>query len=88
MPREQRQQLGKSFIAKWLQVFYASHDAPYAMKVDTLREQSGSDSPLREFRRMLKVALDKLVDVGLLSSWTLEKDLVKVQKIKKLKARS
>ena len=84
---EQRQQLGKSFIAKWLQVFYASHDAPYAMKVDTLREQSGSDSPLREFRRMLKVALDKLVDVGMLSSWAIEKDLVKVQKLKKLKAR-
>lgn len=84
---DQRLQLGKSFLAKWLQVFYTSHDVPYAMKVDTLREQSGSDSPLREFRRMLKVALDKLVDIGLLSSWTIEKDLVKVQKLKKLKAR-
>lgn len=83
----QRQQLGKSFIAKWLQVFYASHDAPYAMKVDTLRVQSGSDSPIREFRRMLKVALNKLVNVGILISWTIENDLVKVQKLKKALAR-
>jgi len=84
---EQRQQLGKSNLAKWLQVFYASHDAPYAMKVDTLRALSGSESPIREFRRLLKVALNKLVDVGLLSSWAIEEDLVKVQKIKKLMAR-
>jgi hypothetical protein len=84
---EQRQQLGKSLLAKWLQMFYTSHDAPFAMKVDTLREKSGSDSPLREFRRMLKVALDKLIDIGLLSSWVIEDDLVKVQKLKKVKAR-
>lgn len=80
---EQRLQLGKSFLAKWLQVFYTSHDVPYAMKVDTLREKSGSDSPIREFRRLLKAALKKLVDVGLLSSWVIEDDLVKVQKPKK-----
>lgn len=80
---DQRLQLGKSFLAKWLQVFYTSHDAPYAMKVDTLREKSGSDSPIREFRRLLKAALKKLVDVGLLSSWVIEDDLVKVQKSKK-----
>lgn len=83
----QRQRLGKSNLAKWLQVFYASHDVPYAMKVETIRVLSSSGSPIREFRRLLKVALEKLVKVGLLSSWIIEDDLVKVQKLKKLLAR-
>lgn len=84
---EQRQQLGKSNLAKWLQVFYASHDAPYAMKVDTLRALSGSTTTKKEFSRLLKTALSKLVEVGLLSSWDIEEDLVKVQKLKKLSTR-
>jgi hypothetical protein len=84
---EQRQQLGKSNLAKWLQVYYASHDVPYAMKVDTIRILSASGSPIREFRRLLKTALGKLVAVGLLSSWTIDDDLVKVQKLKKALAR-
>jgi hypothetical protein len=83
----QRQQLGKSNLAKWLQVFYASHDAPYAMKVETLQVLSGSSSSIREFRRVLKVALDKLVAVGLLSSWGIEDGLVSVQKLKKIRTR-
>ena len=84
---EQRQKLGKSNLAKWLQVFYASHDAPYSMKVETLLVLSGSKGTKKEFSRLLKVALDKLVDVGLLSSWVIEDGLVKVQKLKKLMAR-
>lgn len=80
---EQRQQLGKSNLAKWLQLFYASHEVPFAMKVETLREQSGSPLALRDFRRWLKTALDKLVKVGLLSSWSIENDLVNVRKLKK-----
>jgi hypothetical protein len=83
----QRQQLGKSNLAKWLQVFYASHDAPYAMKVDTLLALSGSTGTKKEFTRQLKTALDRLVDVGLLSSWVIEDGLVKVQKLKKLMTR-
>lgn len=84
---EQRQKLGKSNLAKWLQVFYASHDAPYPMNVKTLKALCASESPIREFRRLLKTALAKLVAVGLLSTWSVEKDLVKVQKPKKALAR-
>lgn len=80
---EQRQQLGKSNLAKWLQVFYASHEAPYPMKIDTLLALSGSTTTKKEFTRLLKVALEKLVDVGLLSVWTIENSLVKVEKLKK-----
>lgn len=80
---KQRQSLGKSNIAKWLQVFYASHDVPYPYKVETLRALSGCESSIREFRRLLKTALNKLVDVGLLESSSIDDDLVKVQKLKR-----
>lgn len=80
---EQRQQLGKSNVAKWLQLFYSSHDVPYAMKVETLRVNSGSPATLRDFRSQLRTALEKLVKVGLLSSWSIENDLVIVKKLKK-----
>ena len=88
---EQRQKLGKSNLAKWLQVFYASHGEPYPMKVDTIRALSGSTTTKKEFKRLLKAALDKLVDVGLLSSWNVDNELVTVVKnsanLKKLKTR-
>lgn len=84
---KQRQQLGKSNLAKWLQVFYASHDVPYPMNVKTLKVLCASESPIGEFRRLLKTALRKLVVVGLLSTWTIDDDLVKVQKLKKAVAR-
>lgn len=78
---EQRKKLGKNNLAKWLQVFYASHDAPFAMKAQTLREQSGATSKIFEFRRMLRTALAKLQAVGFLSSWAIsEDDLVTVKK--------
>lgn len=76
----QRKQLGRNNLAKYLQVFYASHEAPFPMKIQTLRSLSGSTSPLKEFKRMLKTALDKLQSVGFLSGWSIEDDLVTVKK--------
>ncbi len=76
----QRKQLGRNNLAKYLQVFYASHEVPFPMKIQTMRSLSGSTSPLKEFKRMLKTALDKLLSVGFLSSWSIEDDLVAVRK--------
>lgn len=50
----QRQQLGKSNLAKWLHVFYASHDAPYSMKVDTLLALSGSTTTKKRVQQTAK----------------------------------
>ena len=78
---EQRKKLGKNNLAKYLQVFYASHDAPFPMKVQTLRELSSSGSQMFEFRRMLRAALTKLQKVGFLTRWAIsEDDLVTVKK--------
>lgn len=77
---EQRKQLGKNNLAKYLQVFYASHEAPYPMKAQTLRELSGSTTTPKEFSRMLKTALTKLQAVGFLKNWEIKADLVTVKK--------
>ena len=77
---EQRRKLGKSFLAKYLQVFYSSHASPYPMRVQTLRSLSGSTSPLKEFNRLIRAALNKLQEVGFLKSWEINADLVTVKK--------
>lgn len=76
---ESRQALGKNNLAKWLQNQYSSHAKPYPMRVETLRELCGSGTQdLSKFRTMLRAALDELVRVGTLKSWTIENGLVSV----------
>lgn len=47
-------------LASWLASFYSTHAKPYPLKVQDLYDYSGVTCELREFRRMLKTALDKL----------------------------
>lgn len=76
---ESRQALGKNNLAKWLQNQYSSHAKPFAYKVETLRELCGSGAKsLSNFRTSLKAALDELIRVGTLKSWTIKDDLVSV----------
>ena len=78
----QRQSLGQNSLAKWLHGFYTSHAAPFPYKVETLQKLCGSSATLREFRRLLKAALTKLVGIGAISDWEIdpESDLVAVNK--------
>lgn len=86
---DQRKSLGRNNIAKWLHGFYSSHEQPYPYKVETLQRLCGSTSPRREFRRLLRVALGLLVDLGTITSWDIDSktDLVNVTKqtVKRLK---
>lgn len=77
----QRMQLGKSSLAKWLHGFYATHAKPYPYKVETLHNLCGSAAAMKEFKRMLKKALDDLVGVGAIETWCIDpNDLVTVQR--------
>jgi hypothetical protein len=78
----ERKSLGQNNLAKWLHGFYSSHEKPYPYKVETLQRLCGSTSPRREFRRLLKTAFLKLVELGTLSSWEIDAqtDLVSVTK--------
>ena len=75
-----RKALKGNSLAKWLQGFYASHAHPYPYKVETLRNLCGSTTGrLGDFRKLLRPALDELVAVGSIASWTLdEEDLLHI----------
>lgn len=79
---EQRQALGQNNLAKWLHGFYTTHAAPFGYKVETLQKLCGSGANLREFRRLLKAALAKLVEIGAIGGWQIdaETDVVTVEK--------
>ena len=49
-----------SGLASWLASFYSTHAKPYPLKVTDLYSYTGVTCELREFRRMLKTALEKL----------------------------
>jgi len=82
---EERKSLGQNNLAKWLHGFYSSHEQPYPYKVETLQRLCGSATERRGFRRILKEALPKLVDLGTIDSWEIdpETDLVSVVKPRK-----
>lgn len=76
---ERRKALKGNSLAKWLQGFYASHAAPYPYKVETIKNLCGSTvGRLPDFRRLLRSALDELVDVGSIRSWKITDDLIHV----------
>jgi hypothetical protein len=58
---EQRQRLRGKPLALWLHGFYSSHAKPFPMKIETLRQLSGSATKNpRHFKANLKAALDQL----------------------------
>ena len=72
----------KTDLAKWLHGFYASHNAPFPIKVETLRHLCGSScGRLSDFRGRIRRALNELVEIQVLSSWKIDrKDKVHVKK--------
>jgi CHAD domain-containing protein len=80
---EQRTKLKGDSLAKWLHGFYATHASPLRYKVETIKELCGSTTGrLTDFRIALRKALDKLKDVGAITSWAIDpkSDLVTVRR--------
>jgi len=80
---EQRQALLGKPVALWLHGFFSSHAKPLPYKVETLRELSGGKTKeLKEYRRLLKLALEELKTVGALVAWEVDPvtDLVTVDR--------
>lgn len=76
----QRAALSRKPLALWLHGFYATHATPHPMKMETLRELSGSSNKeIRDFKRKLKAALNDLEKV---TGWNcyFEADLVVIEK--------
>jgi len=64
----------KKPLAQWLQAYYSTHKEPYPIKIETIRDLSGSKTMLLwKFKQTLKSALDELVKVGFLTSYLIDK---------------
>jgi len=71
---DQRTTLKKP-LAQWLQAYYATHKEPYPVKIETIRDLSGSKSLLlKKFKQTLKSALDELLSVDFLKSYRIGED--------------
>jgi len=80
---DQRLALKGKDLARWLQLYIASHAKPYPVKVATLRDLSDSRTKtLKHFRSKLRSALDNLVDNDDIERWEIEmpQDLLYVER--------
>lgn len=69
---KRRQALKNNQIAKWLQMYFASHrkNNTYAIKVETLMELCGSNSHnIRSFRQKVAIALKLLKATGIADAY-------------------
>ena len=79
---EQRQQLRGKPLALWLHGFYASHAAPYPLRVEYLHKLSGSQTKqVWKFKQNLTQALEELVRVGAIQAFEIVGDLVHVRTV-------
>jgi hypothetical protein len=80
---QQRRKLKGKDLARWLQLYLATHANPFPIKVATLRELSGSKAAeLKHFREALRRALADLVTNSDIAGWTIDPatDLVAVSR--------
>jgi hypothetical protein len=79
----QRQLLRGKPLALWLHGYFASHAAPFPIKVETLQRLCGSRTKiLYNFRQQLREALDELKRIGAIANWQIDPmaDLVTVDR--------
>jgi hypothetical protein len=75
----QRQILRKHPLAQSLHAFYSTHEKPYPMKIETLRDISGSRNPhTGSFKRQLNLALSTLKAIKFLERFAFQNGLVMV----------
>lgn len=78
---EQRRTLRGQSIAQALHAYFSSHKNPYPVKLETLKKFTGSKArEMKGFRRMMREALELLIEIGFLKSFSMENDLVAVQR--------
>jgi len=80
-----RRALDGKQLAQWLHGFYASHAAPYPVKVETLHRLCGSEAVvMSDFAKALRKALDAVAEAsaanGEIFSYEIRGDLVYVEK--------
>lgn len=79
---DQRRKIGgRATITLWLHAFYSSHRDPIPYSVSKIHELCRSEEKkMANFRIRLRQALERLVEIGFLSSYTITADMLTVQK--------
>ncbi len=79
---QQRQLLRRKPLAQALHAYYSSHQQPFPVKLATLQRLTGSrNSQAAGFKRHCRAALDELVQLGFLTSYSTDRDTVTVQRV-------
>lgn len=79
---QQRLTLRCKPLAQALHAYFSSHQKPYPVKLSTLQQLTGSrNAQPAGFKRHCRTALDQLVAIGFLESYSIEHDLVTVNRM-------
>jgi hypothetical protein len=79
---KQRLELRRKPLAQALHGYYSSHRAPYPVKLETLHRLMGSrNAQVAGFRRHCRTALDELVSIDFLTSYSIDRDIVTVKRV-------
>jgi hypothetical protein len=77
----ERLQLRKKSLAQFLHGYYSSHKEPYPIKVETLHKLSGSCvKSMPSFKQTLKKALNELVQINFIEGYSIEGNLVSINR--------
>jgi TrfA protein len=80
---EQRKQLKNKPLCLKLHDYYSSHEKPLSVSLEFLSNITGSNNKQKaDFKRKTKIALEELVKIGCLKEYSIEGDMVKVERIK------
>lgn len=72
---ETRKLIGsRAHVALWLHSFYSSHRDPIPLAVSKIHEICRSGDSLRSFKRNVKTALQRLIEVGFLADFHIDGD--------------
>lgn len=76
-----RQKLRGKPLALWLHGWYASHAAPFPIKLETVREISGcTNQHLPSFTRQVERALNELKAIGAIRTWAIRGEQIEVRR--------
>jgi TrfA protein len=78
---QRRLQLRRKPLAQALHAYYSSHRSPFPVRLSTLKGITGSkNSQSAGFKRQCRVALEALVEIGFLHSFSIDRDVVSVKR--------
>jgi TrfA protein len=81
---DQRKQLRHKPLCLKLHDYYSSHEKPLPVSLEFLSNITGStNSQKASFKRQVKTALEELVKIDFLQGYSIEREIVKVERTKK-----